>query len=171
MQTAWVSSAGLFVGRFEAAFARAAGCAHAIACSSGANSLALALAAAGLAPGDEVIMPAFTMIAAANAIGAVGATPVLVDSDPTTWNLDVDRIADRIGPRTRAIMVGHTHGQPVDADAVAQIARANDLVTIEDAAEALGAEYHGARAGSLGTVAGFSCERNQVLSTGRGWAW
>jgi perosamine synthetase len=168
VETGWVSSAGAFVGRFEAAFAVAAGCRHAIACSSGTAALQLALAAAGIGPGDEVVMPAFTMIASANAISHVGAKPVLIDTDPRTWNLDLGRIADSVGPRTRAIMIMHTYGHPVDADAVAQIADANDLMVIEDAAEAHGAEYHGRRAGSLGTVAGFSFYGNKILTTGEG---
>jgi perosamine synthetase len=168
VKTGWVSSAGSFVGRFEAAMAQAAGCRHGIACSSGTTALHLALAAAGVGPGDEVIVPTFTMIASANAIGYVGATAVLVDSDPKTWNVDIDRIADSIGPSTRAIMIMHTYGHPVDADAVAELARRNDLVVIEDAAEAHGAEYHGRRAGSLGTVAGFSFYGNKILTTGEG---
>jgi perosamine synthetase len=168
VRTGWVSSAGAFVGRFEAAFAQAAGCRYAVACSSGTTALHLALAAAGLGPGDEVIMPAFTMIASANAIGYVGATPVLVDSDPQTWNLDLERMVDSIGPRTRAIMIMHTYGHPVDADAVRAVADANDLVVIEDAAEAHGAEYHGRRAGSLGTVAGFSFYGNKIVTAGEG---
>ena len=87
---------------FEQAFAEAVGARHAVACSSGTAALQLALAAAGIGPGDEVIMPAFTMIAAANAVAHLGATPVLVDSERQTWNLDVEQIAGRIGPRTRA---------------------------------------------------------------------
>jgi perosamine synthetase len=168
VETNWVSSTGSFVGRFEAAMAQAADCQHAIACSSGTTALHLALAAAGIGPGDEVIVPTFTMIASANAIGYVGATAVLVDSDPSTWNLDIDRIGESIGRRTRAIMIMHTYGHPVDADAVATLAHANDLVVIEDAAEAHGAEYQGRRAGSLGRVAGFSFYGNKILTTGEG---
>jgi len=168
VKTGWVSSAGAFVGRFEASFAEAAGCHYAVACSSGTAALQLALAAAGIGPGDEVIMPAFTMIAAANAVAHLGATPVLVDSERQTWNLDVEQIAGRIGPRTRAVMIMHTYGHPVDADAVARVANANDLAVIEDAAEAHGAEYHGRRAGSLGTVAAFSFYGNKIVTTGEG---
>ena len=168
VETNWVSSTGKFVGRFEAAMAQAAGSQHAVACSSGTTALHLALAAAGIGPGDEVILPTFTMIASANAIGYVGATAVLVDSDPLTWNLDIDRIGESIGPRTRAIMIVHTYGHPVDADAVGRLANENDLIVIEDAAEAHGAEYQGRRAGSLGTVAGFSFYGNKILTTGEG---
>lgn len=168
VETNWVSSAGSFVRRFEAEFAAVAGCRYGVACSSGTTALHLALAAAGIGPGDEVIVPTFTMIASANAIGYTGATAVLVDADPRTWNLDIDRARESIGPRTRAIMVMHTYGHTVDMDAVWQLADANDLAVIEDAAEAHGAEYHGRPAGSLGTVAAFSFYGNKVITTGEG---
>jgi perosamine synthetase len=124
--------------------------------------------AAGIGPGDEVIVPAFTMIAAANAVGYVGARPVLVDSDARTWNLDLERVTDSIGPRTRAIMVMHTYGHPVDVDPVLQLAAANGLVVLEDAAEAHGGRYHGRLVGSLGTVAAFSFYGNKIITTGEG---
>jgi perosamine synthetase len=168
VQTNWVSSAGSFVTRFEQAFAAVAGCRHAVACSSGTTALHLALAAAGIGAGDEVIVPTFTMIASPNAIGYVGATPVFVDTDPDTWNLDLSLARDLIGPRTRAIMIVHTYGHPVDADAVRALADANGLVVIEDAAEAHGASFHGRRAGSLGTVGAFSFYGNKIVTTGEG---
>jgi perosamine synthetase len=168
VETNWVSSAGSFVTRFESAFAEAVGCRYGVACSSGTAALHLALAAAGIGPGDEVIVPTFTMIASANAIGYTGARAVLVDADPQTWNLDIARVRESIGPRTRAVMVMHTYGHPVDMDAVTRIAAANDLAVIEDAAEAHGARYHGRPAGSLGTVAGFSFYGNKIITTGEG---
>ena len=146
----------------------AAGCAHAVACSSGTSALHLAICAAGIGPGDEVIVPAFTMIATANAVSHAGATPVFVDSDPATWNLDLDRVVDAIGPRTRAVIPVHTYGQPIDADALTAIAESSGLVVIEDAAEAHGAEYRGRRAGSLGAVAAFSFYGNKIVTTGEG---
>jgi perosamine synthetase len=168
IRTNWVSSAGSFVGRFEDAFARAAGCEFAVACTSGTTALHLAVAAAGLGPGDEVILPTFTMIASANAVGYTGATPVLVDTDPETWNLDLDLVRDRIGPKTKAIMIVHTYGHTVDADAIRALAEANSLVVIEDAAEAHGASFNGRRAGSLGDVAAFSFYGNKIVTTGEG---
>jgi len=168
VETNWVSSAGRFVGRFEAEFAAAAGCRYGVACSSGTTALHLALAAAGLGPGDEVIVPTFTMIASANAIGYVGARAVLVDADPESWNLDIAKVIESISPRTRAIMVMHTYGHTVDMDAVSRVAGANDLVVVEDAAEAHGATYHGRPAGSLGTVAAFSFYGNKIITTGEG---
>jgi perosamine synthetase len=168
LQTNWISSAGGFVRRFEAEFAHAVGCAFGVACSSGTTALHLALAAAGIGPGDEVIVPAFTMIASANACDYVGATAVLVDTDPATWNLDLQQVRERIGPRTRAILVVHTYGQPADMEAVTALAEANALVVIEDAAEAHGAEDGGRRVGSLGDVAAFSFYGNKIITTGEG---
>lgn len=168
VETNWVSSTGSFVARFEAAFAAAAGCEFAVACSSGTTALHLALAAAGIGPGDEVILPAFTMIATANAVGYTGAKAVFVDTDPATWNVDLDRVVEAISPRTRAIVVMHTYGQPVDADAVQAIADRNGLVVIEDAAEAHGAEWRGRRVGSLGIAAAFSFYGNKIITTGEG---
>jgi perosamine synthetase len=168
VRTNWVSSAGGFVGRFEDAFAEATGCRFAVSCTSGTTALHLALAAAGIGPGDEVILPTFTMIASPNAVGYVGATPVLVDTDPETWNLDLDLVRNRIGPRTRAIMVMHTYGHPVDADAIEELARENGLAVIEDAAEAHGATFRGRSAGSLGSVAAFSFYGNKIVTTGEG---
>ncbi|MEA2197104.1 MAG: perosamine synthetase [Solirubrobacteraceae bacterium] len=168
VETNWVSSAGSFVTRFEAAFAEAVGCRYAVACSSGTAALHLALAAAGIGAGDDVIVPTFTMIASANAIGYTGARAVLVDADPRTWNLDIAKMRESIGPRTRAIMVMHTYGHPVDMDAVSGVAAANDLAVIEDAAEAHGARYHGRPAGSLGSVAAFSFYGNKIITAGEG---
>jgi perosamine synthetase len=168
IRTNWVSSTGGFVRRFEEAFAAAAGCEFGVSCTSGTTALHLAAAAAGIAPGDEVILPTFTMIASPNAVSYVGATPVLVDTDADTWNLDLGRVRDRIGPRTKAIMIVHTYGHTVDADAIRELADANGLVVIEDAAEAHGARFNGQLAGSLGTVAAFSFYGNKIVTTGEG---
>ena len=166
--TNWVSSAGAFVRRFEEAFAEAAGCRFAVSCSSGTAALHLMLAAAGIGAGDEVIVPTFTMIAVANAVGYTGATPVFVDSDPETWNLDIEHVGRAIGPQTRAILAVDTYGQPFDADALGRIAHDNGLVLLEDAAEAHGAEFRGRRVGSLGAAAAFSFYGNKILTTGEG---
>jgi perosamine synthetase len=168
VQANWVSSTGKFVRRFEEEFAAAVGCHFGVACSSGTAALHLALAAAGIIGGDEVLIPTFTMIATANTVGYVGATPVLIDSDPSTWNLDIERLAGSLSPRTRAIMVVHTYGSPCDMDAVNEIAERNGLVVIEDAAEAHGALDRGRPAGSLGTAGAFSFYGNKILTTGEG---
>jgi perosamine synthetase len=168
VETNWVSSTGRFVTRLEREFAEISGCAHGVACSSGTAALQLAVAAAGIGPGDEVIVPTFTMVACANVISHLGATPVFVDADPGTWNLDPDRIREAIGPRTRAILMVHIYGHPADADAIRALAVPNGLAVIEDAAEAHGATYHGRPAGSLGTIAAFSLYGNKILTTGEG---
>ncbi|MGH9422555.1 MAG: DegT/DnrJ/EryC1/StrS family aminotransferase [Thermoanaerobaculia bacterium] len=164
----WVSSEGPYVRRFENAFAAAAGCRFGIACSSGTTALHLLLAAYGLEPGDEVIIPAFTMIATANAVAYTGATPVLVDAEPDTWNIDVDLVKRKITPRTRAIVAVHTYGHPADADPLRALAKKHGLLFLEDAAEAHGAVYRGRSIGSLGDAAIFSFYGNKIVTTGEG---
>ncbi len=168
VQTNWVSSAGPFVRRLEETFAPVAGAAHGVACSSGTAALMLAYAAAGIGPGDEVLMPAFTMVATANAAAHLGAHPVLVDSDPATWNLDLDRLADKLSRRTRAIVVVHTYGQPVEMATVLDFADRNGLAVIEDAAESHGATSGGRPVGGLGTAGTFSFYGNKIVTTGEG---
>jgi perosamine synthetase len=164
----WISSAGGFVPRFEEAFGAATGCQFAIACSSGTAALHLALASSGVSAGDEVIVPAFTMIATANAARNVGAEPVLVDADPVTWNLDAASLRDKLSSRTRAIIAVHTNGQPAAMDTIRDFAERNGLVLVEDAAQAHGGRYHGRPVGSIGDVAAFSLYGNKVLTTGEG---
>ncbi len=168
VQSNWISSIGPFVREFERQFARACDCEFGVACSNGTVALHLALATLGLGPGDEVIIPTFTMIATANAVSYTGATPVLVDAEPETWNMDVARIEEKITQRTKAIIVVHTYGHPVEMDTVNEIARRRGLFVIEDAAEAHGAEYGKRRAGSLGDVASFSFYANKIITTGEG---
>jgi perosamine synthetase len=128
------------------------------------------LAATGIGAGDEVIVPAFTMIATANAVGYVGATPVFVDSDPETWNLDLARVPAALSEHTRALCVVHTYGLPVDADAAGDLAARNGLALLEDGAEAHGARWRGRLVGSLGRAAAFSFYGNKILTTGEGGA-
>jgi perosamine synthetase len=164
----WISSAGPFVPRFEAAFAKAVGCEFGVACSSGTAALHLALAALGLGPGDEVIIPTFTMIATANAVSYTGARPILVDSEPDTWNIDASLVEQKITGRTKAIIVVHTYGKPANMDRILEIARARDLIVIEDAAEAHGATYRSQPIGSIGHIATFSFYANKIITTGEG---
>jgi len=135
---------------------------------NGTIALHLALATLGLEPGDEVIIPAFTMIATANAVTYLNAKPVLVDSEMATWNMDPEQIEAKITPRTRAISVVHTYGHPVDMDAVNDIAARHGLFVLEDAAEAHGATYKGRQVGSLGDAACFSFYGNKIITTGEG---
>src|ERR1700694_4606898 len=129
---------------------------HAIGVNSGTSALHLALLAAGITPGDEVITVPFTFYATAAAIGYVGAVPVYVDIDPRTFNLDVTRVETAITERTRAILPVHLYGQPADMDPILEIARRYKLVVIEDVAQAHGAEYKGRRAGGIGDIGCFS---------------
>ncbi|MCW2240916.1 DegT/DnrJ/EryC1/StrS family aminotransferase [Azospirillum canadense] len=141
---------------FENEFAAYCGAQHAIAVNSGTSALHLALLAAGAGPGTEVITVSMTFVATVAAILYTGATPVLIDVDPRTGTLDPALLEKAITPRTRAILPVHLHGQTAEMDAIRAIARAHGLLVIEDAAQAQGAEYYGARAGGLGDMACFS---------------
>ena len=168
LETNWISSAGKYIPMFEELFADKCGAAYAVACCNGTVALHLALAALGIGPDDEVIIPTFTMIATINAVTYTGARPVLVDSEMGTWNMDVTQLADRITPRTRAIMVVHTYGHPIDMEPVWALAQKHGLYVVEDAAEAHGAEYKGRRIGGLGDAACFSFYANKIITTGEG---
>jgi dTDP-4-amino-4,6-dideoxygalactose transaminase/acetyltransferase-like isoleucine patch superfamily enzyme len=151
-----VFALGESVAAFERAFAAYCGATHGVGVNSGASALHLALLAAGVDPGDEVITVPFTFVATVAAIQYVGARPVLVDIDPTTYTMDVERLAAAITPRTKAIIPVHLYGQPADMDPILDIARRHGVVVIEDAAQAHGAQYKGRRAGSIGQLGCFS---------------
>jgi perosamine synthetase len=161
-------TAGTFIGGFEDAFAGYCGVRHGVAASSGTTALHLALAALELGAGDEVILPTFTNAASVFSVIYVGATPVVIDSEPRTWNMDVRLLETKITPRTKAIMVVHIYGHPVEMEPVWEIAARHNLIVIEDAAEAHGAEYKGRRCGSLGRLACFSFYANKIVATGEG---
>ncbi len=147
---------GKEVAAFEEQFASYCGAAHAIGVNSGTSALHLALLAAGVGPGDEVITVPFTFVATVAAILYAGATPVFVDIDPASFTMDVTRIEAAITPKTRAILPVHLYGQSAEMHPILEIARRHHLVVIEDAAQAHGAEYQGRRAGSLGALGCFS---------------
>ncbi len=168
VESNWVSSAGKYIPAFEEKFAAECGCKYSVACLNGTIALHLALVVLGLKPGDEVILPTFTMIATINAITYTGATPVLIDSEPITWNMDVQQLADKITPKTKAIMPVHTYGHPVDMDPLMELAEKHNLFVLEDAAEAHGAEYKGRRCGGLGHAGSFSFYANKIITTGEG---
>lgn len=168
IETNWISSAGGFIRDFEARFAEACGTRYGIACANGTVAMHLAMATLGLEPGDEVIIPTFTMIATINAVTYCGATPVLVDSELDYWQMDVQQVADKITPRTKAIVPVHIYGHAVDMDPLMELARQHGIDVIEDAAEAHGGEYKGRRCGSLGDAAGFSFYGNKIITTGEG---
>jgi perosamine synthetase len=176
VRSGWVSSSGSFLQKFEQQWADYCGREFGIAVSNGTAALQLAVLALDLKPGDEVILPTFTIISCATAIVYSGATPVLVDSDPKTWCMNVDQVRDRITSRTKAILPVHMYGHPVDMDPLVDFAEKNGLAIIEDAAEAHGAEYASKRGGALkwircgsfGQMSCFSFYANKLITTGEG---
>jgi perosamine synthetase len=177
LRTGWISSSGKYLDSFERAWADYCGMRYGIAVSNGTTALQVAVACLNLQPGDEVILPSFTIISCAQAITYNGGTPVLVDSEPRTWCMDVSQLAGKITTRTRAIMPVHIYGHPVDMDPVHSLAKKHSLLVIEDAAEAHGAEYLSGRntagqawqrCGGLGDISIFSFYANKLVTTGEG---
>lgn len=168
IETGWISSEGPYVGKFEERFSRRIGRKYGVAVANGTAALDIAVAALEIGEGDEVIMPAFTIISCASAIVRAGATPVLVDCDPDTWNMNVAEIESKITSRTRAIMSVHIYGLPVDMEPLLAIADKHGLAVIEDAAEAIGQEYKGMPCGSFGHISAFSFYPNKHITTGEG---
>jgi len=164
----WISSSGKYVGAFEEAFAAYCGVKHGIAVCNGTVALHLALTALGVAKGDEVIIPDFTMIASAFAVCYTGAMPVFADADAATWNLSPAAVEAKITPRTKAIMAVHIFGNPCDMSALQALADRHGIVLMEDAAEAHGAVFQGKRAGALSKLAAFSFFANKNITTGEG---
>lgn len=168
IKTGWISSSGGYVDKFERKFAEYLGVRHAVTTTSGTTALHLALVAAGVGPGDEVLIPAFTMMATAAAVCYTGAKPVLVETDRASWNLDPRDVARKVTPRTKAIIPVHVYGHACDMDALRAALGGRPVTIIEDAAEAIGSEYKGRRCGSLGDVACFSFFANKLITTGEG---
>ena len=168
IDTGWISSEGPFVKRFEMEFAARVGRKHAIAVCNGSAALDTAVAALEICPGDEIILPTFTIISCVAAIIRNGATPVLVDADLDTWNMDVEQVESKITEKTRAIMPVHIYGMPVDMDPLLALAHKYKLSIIEDAAEAIGQDYRGRACGSLGDISTFSFYPNKHVTTGEG---
>lgn len=168
IDTGWISSEGPFVKRFEEEFAARVGRKHGIAVNNGTSAIDAAVEALGIGPGDEVIMPSFTIISCILQIVRSGATPVLVDSDSLTWNMDVTQIEVKITPRTKAIMVVHIYGLPVDMDPVVELCKRYGLKLIEDAAEMIGQTYCGKPCGSFGDISTVSFYPNKHITTGEG---
>ncbi|WP_373543694.1 DegT/DnrJ/EryC1/StrS family aminotransferase [Chamaesiphon sp.] len=166
--TGWISSEGPFVKRFESQLAARVDRKYGIAVSNGSGALDIAIAALGIGRGDEVILPTFTIISCAAAIVRAGATPVVVDADPVTWNMDISQIEAKITPRTKAIMVVHIYGLPVDMDEISRLAAKYGLLVIEDAAEMHGQTYRDRPCGSFGDLSTFSFYANKHITTGEG---
>ncbi len=168
MDTGWISSAGPCVEKFEEEFAKFIGVKHAIFTTSGTSALHTAARALDIDPGDEVIIPNFTMIASPFSIMYTGATPVFVDIDAETLNIDAALIEAKITPNTKAIMPVHIYGLPCDMDPIMEIAAKYNLAVIEDAAEVHGALYKDKKCGSIGTINAFSFYGNKIITTGEG---
>ncbi|HWQ52749.1 MAG TPA: DegT/DnrJ/EryC1/StrS family aminotransferase [Bryobacteraceae bacterium] len=156
------------VARFERTFAAFQHCGFGVAAANGTVTLEMALEAAGVGPGDEVIVPAISFISSATAISRVGATPVFVDIGSLTFNLDPERVAAAVSPRTRAILAVHFGGAMADMDSLLALAGSRGIALIEDAAHAHGSEWAGRRAGSLGMAGSFSFQNSKVMTAGEG---
>ncbi|HWR02773.1 MAG TPA: DegT/DnrJ/EryC1/StrS family aminotransferase [Humidesulfovibrio sp.] len=167
-RTAWLDKAGVFNARFEKAFAEYMGSAHAASLPSCTSGLHLALAALGVGPGDEVIVPDLTWIASAAPVSYVGATPVFADVDRATWCMDAASFESLITPRTKAVIPVDLYGGMPDYDALLAVAARHNIPVIEDAAEALGSQWKGARAGKLGRIGVFSFHGSKTMTTGEG---
>ena len=168
IDTGWISSEGPFVKEFEERFAAQVGRKYGIAVCNGTVALDAAVEALDIGPGDEVILPAFTIISCITQVIRSGATPVLVDSDSMTWNMDVSQLESKITSKTKAIMVVHIYGLPVDLDPVLALAAKHGLRIIEDAAEVHGQTYRGKPCGSFGDISTFSFYPNKHITTGEG---
>ena len=168
LKSGWISSLGKYVHDFEQGFADYCGVRYGVATSNGTVAIHLLAATLNLGPGDEVIMPSLTYVATANGIKYTGATPVLVDSERQTWNIDPERVVEAITPKTKAIFAVHLYGYPADMDSLRAIADEYNLLLLEDAAEAHGACYKGQRVGALSDAAIFSFYGNKIITTGEG---
>jgi perosamine synthetase len=168
LREGWISGEGPIVANFETNFANFCNRKHGVSVTNGTAAIELVIHALGFGVGDEIIVPSFAIISCVSQILRSGATPVFVDSDPLTWNMDVDAVEIAITSRTKAIMGVHTYGLPVDVDVIIDIAARHNLIIIEDAAESHGLVYQGMRCGSFGLVSTFSFYANKHLTTGEG---
>lgn len=168
LSSGWISSAGKYLDQFEQRWAEYCGMDYGIAVSNGSVALDIAVALLKLEPGDEVIMPTFTIISPAQSIVRAGGVPVLVDSEPDTWQMDIRQVEAKITTRTKAILVVHIYGHPADMDPIMELARRHGLTVIEDAAEVHGAKYKGRRCGGLADISTFSFYANKLITTGEG---
>ena len=168
INSGWISSEGPFVNRFENEFANYIGKKYAVAVSNGTAAIDISIESLNLKPGDEVILPAFTIISCVNQILRAGAKPIFIDSDLETWNIVVEQISNSISNKTKAIMVVHIYGLPVDLDPIISICKKHNLALIEDTAEVIGQTYKGKMCGSFGDISTFSFYPNKHITTGEG---
>jgi perosamine synthetase len=168
LRSGWISGSGPDIEAFEQRWAACCDRKYGIAVANGSVALHLAIALLDLEPGDEVILPSFTIISCVWPIVLAGATPVLVDADPRTWTMNVDQVRAKLTPRTRAVMPVHIYGNPVDMQPLLELADEHGIAIVEDAAEAHGADYRGRRIGSFGTASCFRFYANKLITTGEG---
>ena len=168
IKSGWISGDGPYVKKFEKEFAKTVSRKYAITVSNGTAALDIAIKSINIKKGEEVIVPAFTIISCLHQIVRQGGKPVLIDSDPMTWNMDVSKIEKKITKKTKAIMLVHTYGLPVDIDPIIKIAKKYNLIIIEDAAEQLGQFYKKKPIGSFGDISTFSFYANKHITTGEG---
>ena len=168
IDSGWISSEGPFIKKFEEDFAKKMGRKHGIAVINGTAAIDVAVEVLGIGKGDEVIMPSFTIISCILQVIRSGATPVLVDSDPDTWNINVKHIEDKITSKTKAIMAVHIYGLPVDMNPILDICKRYGLNLIEDSAEMIGQTYFEKPCGSFGDISTFSFYPNKHITTGEG---
>lgn len=164
----WISSQGKFIGQFENEFATYTGSKFAISASNGTTALHAALLAAGIKPNDEVIIPSLTYIATANCVSYIGAKLKLADSLPDTWNIDPRSVESLISERTKAVLVVHLYGNPCDMEAISKICKDNNLLLIEDCAEAIGSKINDQHVGTFGDISSFSFYGNKTITCGEG---
>ena len=168
LDSTWISSKGKFITQFENSFSEFIGVKHSAAVCNGTVALHVALLALGISQGDEVIVPSFTYIASVNAIKYTGAKPIFVDSDTATWQIDTEKIEEKISKNTKAIMAVHLYGQPCEMDTILSIAKKHSLFVVEDCAEAFGSLYKGKHVGTFGDIGTFSFFGNKTITTGEG---
>ena len=168
LRDGWISGEGPVVANFETEFARFCNRKHGVSVTNGTAAIELVIHALGFGVGDEIIVPSFAIISCVSQILRSGATPIFVDADPLTWNMNVDAVEKAFTPKTKAIMAVHTYGLPVNMDVLLNLAQRLNLVIIEDAAESHGLLYKGMRCGSFGLVSTFSFYANKHLTTGEG---
>jgi perosamine synthetase len=168
LRDGWISGEGPVVAKFEHDFASFCDRKHGVSVTNGTAAIELVIHSLGFGKGDEIIVPSFAIISCVSQILRCGATPIFIDADPFTWNMDVNAVEELITPRTKAIMAVHTYGLPVDMDVLEGLAKRHNLVIIEDAAESHGLLYKGKRCGSFGLVSTFSFYANKHLTTGEG---
>lgn len=168
LRSGWISSSGAYIERFEAEFASHCSTGHTVATNNGTTALHLVLAALDVGPGDEVVVPAFTYIATANAVVYCGAKPVFVDVDPATWCIDPAQVAAAITPRTKAVIAVDIYGHPADYPALRRVCASNNVALVADAAESLGGTLDNRPVGSLADATTFSFFGNKILTSGEG---